>query len=80
MCRGGAVRIEDISQDIAGVMALDLYPGHRRNCLAYAGVNHSEIVIYLRSSSNCRTGIAYVDSLFNGYCGRNALDEIDIRL
>ena len=80
MCRGGAVRIEDISQHIVGVMALDLHPGHRRNCLAYASVYHSEIVIYLCSSSNCRTGIAYIDSLFNGYCGRNALDEIDIRL
>ena len=66
--------------DVIYTMTSYLLSGYRGICTSYPGENHSEIVIYLSTCSDCRARVTGIDLLLDGYGGGYARDEIDIGL
>ena len=61
-------------------MAFDFVAGNGREGFSNAGKQKFQVVVYFGRSADCRTRIAGVDLLADGYRWRNAVDEIDFRL
>ena len=71
--------VAQISNDIVCRMCLDLPSADGRICMADAGEDKPQVIIYFRSCSNGRARILDIHLLLYCYCRRHAVDEFHVR-
>ena len=66
--------------DILRGMALHLSSADRRERVAHAGEEQTQVLVYFSTGANGAAGVAARDLLLDGDSGRNALDVVAFRL
>ena len=72
------IAVHNEGHHVIDAVAPHLATAYRREGAAYARVDKSQIVIYLRGGGYCRAGILGIHLLLDGYCRRYALYGVNV--